>query len=165
MEFKLCVWQAWASKDALQNVMEVECRSLVQRLSDIEGELSDARAGRDTLTGVSRHCSELHGATCRACSELISNIRCALCMLLQELRSLETERDKWKTTCMSTSKGLEEVLEERDNLNRQLHASLEARDFVEAENERLKVGGWVWWMLNGTKASYADNCDICARNG
>ena len=45
---------------------------------------------------------------------------------------------------MSTSKGLEEVLEERDSLNRQLRASLEAREFVEAENERLKVcAAWV----------------------
>jgi len=46
--------EALASKDALQNVMEVECRTLVQRLQDLEGDLSSLRAERDSLENVSQ---------------------------------------------------------------------------------------------------------------
>lgn len=141
--------------------MEVECRSLVQRLSDLEGDLSDVRTERDSLTGVSRLYVEHHAAV----SGLQSVVRRRLCPnshgeQLQELRSLESERDKWKSTCMSTSKGLEEVLEERDNLNRQLRASLEARDFVEAENERLKV----WAEDAGDLHDSIADCIVHTRN-
>ena len=48
----ICAPQAWAAKDALQNVMEVECRTLVQRLQDLESDLSNGRAERDQFAEV-----------------------------------------------------------------------------------------------------------------
>ena len=45
---------------------------------------------------------------------------------------MEMERDKWKDTCMSTSKGLEGVLEERDSLKNELTS-------LTNENRQLKV--------------------------
>jgi len=91
--------EAWAAKDALQNVMEVECRTLVQRLQDLESDLSNGRAERDQFA--------------------------------EDIQHMEMERDKWKDTCMSTSKGLEGVLEERDSLKNELTS-------LTNENRQLK---------------------------
>jgi len=55
------------------------------------------------------------------------------------MRAIEAERNKWKTTCVSTSHGLEEVLEERDLLKDQLADALDDAESLEDENQRLRV--------------------------
>ena len=52
---------------------------------------------------------------------------------------MSAERDKWKSTCVSTSHGLEDVLEERDMLKVQLEAALDTGDAQENEIRELKV--------------------------
>lgn len=123
--------QAWAAKDALESVMEVERGSLLQRLQDLEGDLSSGRAERDQLAEVPTMspCSGHHTSVPSMTTHcLIRNF-----VPWQALYSIEQDRDKWKTTCMSTSQGLEGVLDERDELKQQLQLLAE-------ENKRLRAG-------------------------
>lgn len=124
--------EAWASRESVQDVMETECRTLAQRMQEMEDQLCDVRTERDQLT------KDLQDTSSQILQEQLLEMKTERDELTTQLQDTTSRSGGWEQALGDIHAELEVVREERTILKEELHASLLKQHEVEQECFNLK---------------------------
>jgi hypothetical protein len=124
--------EAWAAKDAAQNVMEVECRSLVQRLQDLESDLSSGRAERYNLADALQQMEKERDnwkSTCMSTTKGLEDVLEERDTLKRELQAALSKNDKLSAEARDL-KGMLQSTGNADILDKLASAPVKAENYA-----------------------------------